>query len=106
MSPWLREVHAAADAWRSEAARRRALTAHDPAADVLEYAARDLIERVRPLASPTATLTARQYAAEHRVRVQTVLGWIRRGLLPAAAGPHGYEIPATTKPPTRGRRVA
>lgn len=104
---WQREIESAATAWREEASRRRELTKHDPVADVLDYAAADLLERLRPLVAPDAVVTAADYARQVGVRPQTVLGWIRRGLLHAHPGPHGWEIAATAKPPApRIRRVA
>ena len=82
-SAWQQEVERAANAYRQEAEQRRKLSPHDPAADALDYVARDLTERVRTLADPTATRTVEQFAAEKGVSAQTVRNWIHAGELDA-----------------------
>lgn len=91
---WQVEIERAASSYKAEAAQRRKLSAHDQAADALEWVARDLVERARLLGDPTALRTVEEYAAEHGVSAQTVRNWIRAGELEARPKGRGWEIPA------------
>jgi hypothetical protein len=86
-------MDALADLWRAEAARRRKLTAVDPAADVLEHCASELTQQTADLRTGVAVLTVGDYARLKHVTPQTVRRWIRRGELPATGTSEGYVIP-------------
>jgi hypothetical protein len=94
-------LHTQGAAWKAEAARRRQLTAVDPAADVLEHCAAELALQVADLEAGLATLTVYDMARIERVQPQTVRNWIRRGELAAVKTADGYAIPRTAR-----RRVA
>lgn len=104
-SVWQLEVERAADSYRAEAEQRRKLSPHDPAADALDYVARDLVERVRTLVNPAAMRTIEQYAAEVGVSAQTVRNWIRAGELEARPRGRTWNIPAGAIRRKRGQDV-
>lgn len=103
---WQTEIERAAESYRDEAMQRRKLSAHDPAADALEYVARDLVERARVLSDPTAMRSVEEYAAEHGVSAQTVRNWIRAGELEARETGRGFQIPSGATRRKRGRAHA
>ncbi len=99
---WQSEIERAAASYREEAAQRRKLSAHDPAADALEFVARDLTERARVLGDPTALRTVEEYAAEHHRSAQTIRNWIRAGELEARPNGRSWLIPASATRRLRG----
>jgi hypothetical protein len=93
------KLRARIDAWRQEAARRRARTATDPGADALESCATDLEADVDAIDQDTATLTAEEFALAHGVTPQAVRRWCRLGYVRAEQRPNGWAIPRDAKPP-------
>jgi hypothetical protein len=94
----LAEVRKIGEAWKEEAARRRAMTSVDPGADTLTFCAAELGKKLDELDQANYWLTPEQYGELHRVTDQTVRNWIERGELPdAVAGPKGWKIPRTAQ---------
>lgn len=79
--------------WKDEAQRRRRLSAHDQAADVLDYCAAELVEQMRPFEDPTTLLSVATFAEMRGVNSQTVRNWIHRGELDARPSGRGWLIP-------------
>lgn len=94
---WRIELERAISSYRAEAAQRRKLSKHDPAADALEYAANDLELRIRVLTDPTAERTPEEYAAEKGVSAQTVRNWINAGRLPARKVGRSFRIASSAE---------
>ena len=88
---------ALAEDWKGEAARRRVLTAVDPAADVLEHCGTVLAAGLAELNAGTGNLTVIDVARLEHVTPQTVRGWIRRGELDATRTADGYRIPRSAR---------
>ena len=82
-----------ADNWSAEGTRRRHLSAHDPLADVLDYCASELRDRLQEIARDARYLSPEEYARDHRVTPQTVRGWIRTGQLEAVRTGKGWQVP-------------
>jgi excisionase family DNA binding protein len=78
---------------QTEAAKRKAMTPTDPAAEASLYWAERLTLRVAELEADAEHVTPAQYASLHGVTEQTVRNWIRRGELAAEDTPRGYRIP-------------
>ena len=68
-----------ADGWATEATRRRALTATDPAADTLDHCAAGLRAQVDALARDTYWVSVEDYARLHHCTPATVRARLRRG---------------------------
>lgn len=90
-----------AESWISDATKRKAVTATDPVADTLKYAAAELLERVRLASCDTDEMTAEEFAARHQVLPATVRRWCKSGRIGARLTPNGYRIPADAIPPMR-----
>ncbi len=103
---WQAEIERAAESYRQEASQRRKLSPHDPAADALEYVARDLVERARIVGDPTSFRSVEAYAAEQGVSAQTIRNWIHAGELEARPKGRGWEIPAGARRRKGGQDVA
>lgn len=94
--------------WEEEAAKRRAISRHDPVADTLSYCAADLVEQLRVVDAPGAMRTVEQFATDACVTPQCVRNWINRGELTAMRTPHGWRIPRTAsrRRPSRSEGAA
>lgn len=95
------------DGWREKAADRRALTAVDPAADVLEHCVKDIDAAIAKLRAAAQLLTTLEYAQLHHVTRQAVAKWCRRGEIAGAQWTEGgWRIPREARRVRRARRVA
>lgn len=101
-------VRGAISDFRSEAARRRKITAVDPVADTLAHVASDLADRLRHAEHATERLTPEQYGALPHIdaKPQTVRKWCRLGQLPGAEHTEsGWRIPRDAKRVRAARRA-
>ncbi|MFL5580249.1 MAG: hypothetical protein ACJ8AO_07740 [Gemmatimonadaceae bacterium] len=97
------------DELKAEAAKRRRVSAPDPAADALDYAADEIRVTVEELERASHELSVPEYSAYHRVSQQTVRDWIKAGRLDARrTAARGYLIKrdARVRPPARRLRRA
>ena len=76
-------IESLVSSWRQEAARRRAMSAHDVGADLLEYCAGELHSELRDVIDADEPIGPDAYAALHKVSVSTVRRWCKSGALPA-----------------------
>lgn len=83
-----------ADEWKSDAAKRKKLTATDPVADALEYCADEVIDQIQTLKLNKHTLTVKEYADMKGKSPQTIRNWIHRGELDAAQVDGDFRIPS------------
>ncbi len=97
----VKKVEATSRTWREEAERRRRISKIDPVAEVLDYCAGEISAVLRDARAESETITVEQFAAKERVTPQTVRTWIRRELVPAQWGAHGYQIPKDARAPRR-----
>lgn len=98
----LRDIEGLAESWIQESERRHKVSAVDPVADALTYAAAELLERLRLLKTSGAEMSVEDFAAAHHVEGATVRRWCRTGrIIGARLTPNGYKIPADAKPPLR-----
>ena len=88
---------AVAEAWQSEAERRRKIATADPVADTLDFCAGEILTQLNELQQDSTWIGVEDYAALHDVTPQTVRNWIRRGELKAHDSGHGYMINRNAK---------
>lgn len=83
MSDTLTQVAALAKDWKRASLDRTRIVPNDPAALTLDYCAAELERTIEEARTAARYLTPEEYAAQKRVRPQTVRKWIARGWLPA-----------------------
>ena len=98
-SRWEAEITAGVAQLEADAKARKAISATDPVADGIAYAASEFKKRLESLTSPGRELTPAEWAAEQDppVTEQSARNWIRRGELAARETSTGYLIIAGTQ---------
>lgn len=91
-SPIVSVMKSTARSWKSEAEKRRGISAVDPVADTLEYCAGELAARLRDASALDQYETVEERAKRERVTPQTVRNWIRTNQLAAEDSAKGYRI--------------
>lgn len=93
---WQSDLEHALDLLTNEVERRKAVSANDPVADGINYACREIGQRVRDLTAPGRFLTPAEWGASQpeRPSEQTVRRYIQRGELESMQGAKGFLIPA------------
>jgi hypothetical protein len=104
LSPQLEAMLRQADAWESEAKRRRQITAIDAASDTLVHCAAQLRARVETEARKVRRVSVAEYCeilkreTGRKVTPQTVRAWIRSGALDAEKLGRDYTILREARP--------
>ncbi|GAB1345053.1 hypothetical protein [Gemmatimonas sp.] len=92
---WKAHFETEADKLETEVEHRREVTAHDPVAAGIEWAAKRLRRAIDQLDNELQFLTPAQWGAMQPKRIpeQTVRRWIRNGELESIPGPRGSLVP-------------
>lgn len=93
---WQTDIERGLELLAGQVEARKAISAHDPVADGIEYARREIARRVEELTAPGRFLSPAEWGASQPKRVdeQTVRRYIQRGELEFTNGARGYLIPA------------
>lgn len=106
---WLEELEEGVKQLDAEVAQRKAISAFDPVADGINYAAREMRTRLATLTAPGRELTPAEWAGEQDppVSEQTVRNYIKAGRLDARRTATGFAILANAKlrPAARARGI-
>ena len=88
-------VQGVVQSWNEEVERRRQMSKNDVSADILEYCASEITDRLKAVEHASRFLTVAQFARREEVTEQTVRNWIRKERIAAIETPKGYKIDAS-----------
>lgn len=94
-------AEALATSWTEAAKQRRAMIPNDPAADIIDYCASEMLEVLSRAAHDDEEISVADYAALHHRSPSTVRRWCSAGVIASRPNGRGYLIRRGEPAPNR-----